>query len=162
MSLKNTLSKIVGEENLDTPFKIATGRQLSKQQMEKAKLISSEQSRKICEREAIPFSTLIIIPSSTASFKKTRTKEFLYRTEDGEYTHRVEESELMSTPDASEGWKRIHTGFYPYLTTTSVYDTQGRIKSKKIIQEYGDSHLGTKEVEFCPAGSWFGKKVGSN
>jgi len=66
-----------------------------------------------------------------------------------------------TTPDASEGWNRQHTGFYPIAQRTREYNPEGFL-IKEVLMEGPPLHIGDsiKVKHFNPPGVWFGENVG--
>jgi hypothetical protein len=128
-------------ENLLKTAKIVCGRQLSEKQMEKAISEEEEKENKFLVRA-----------------NKRKNIKRVIKLESGEYEKFEQNFRLMQTPDASRGWEKIHEGYYLSKTTKTLYDEEGKIKLKFVLEgnpyEMGDSYLKL----FEPAGSWFGKK----
>jgi len=125
-------------KTLTDRLKIALGRQLSPKQMANAKeeikrvnLLCSNEPKKIDELEKYP---------------------------SGEFVRFRQRFQYMTTPDASQGMRRPHTGYYPYKTIVELYNSKGRIKQKTVSD--GNLYIGGDHITrvFNPPGRLIGRR----
>lgn len=140
-------------EKLVDKLKIVFGRKLTPEQMKSARIRGENEGLKI-------------IAGSDKPLKKI---DGLEKHSSGEFVRFRQKFEYMATPDASEGWSRVHRGYYPSKTILEVYDGDGLLKFKEVSDRnlytsgMGDTHsLGwgsTTRTVFEPHGSFRGKKI---
>jgi hypothetical protein len=121
-------------------LKLVLGRQLSPKQMANAR----EESRKFT----------IAAHSSDEPMKIDRIERF----PSGEFVRFRQRFSYMTTPDASHGWNRPHTNYYPSRTVVEVYDLKGRLKEKTVSD--GNLYVGRDHITrvFNPPGRLIGKR----
>lgn len=129
--MKEILGKIV------RGAKIATGRQLSADQM----------------AHAAPARKGWIVKINSAD---GRTEDVIEKRDDGTFFREKISYTWTSTPDFSYGSEIMHTGFYPDKTTVSRYDADGKL----VARDIGYGGLANPSFQhpshriFNPAGSW--------
>ena len=127
--------------SLTDMLKIALGRKLSQRQMERAKggdpnHVPGDAS----EREGSGTFDNIAIVGDKIEYRKRK------------YKFRV-------TPDASEGSKVLHRGFYPVEDEERTYNKDGLLEKRTVSYMPGGlSVIDTKRLVYEPAGCWIGKR----
>ena len=127
-------------QKLVNRLKIVLGRQLSLKQMANAIVRGeSKGSTILCSNEPKKIDELEKYPS-------------------GEFVRFRQRFQYMTTPDASQGMRRPHTGYYPSKTVVEVYDLKGRIKQKTVSD--GNLYIGGDHITriFNPPGRLIGRK----
>jgi len=127
-------------KTLTDRLKIVLGRQLSPKKMANAIVRGeSKGSTILCSNE----------PKKIDEFEKYPSGEFVRFRQRFQY---------MTTPDASQGMRRPHTGYYPYKTIVELYNSKGRIKQKTVSD--GNLYIGGDYITrvFNPPGRLIGKR----
>ena len=126
-------------KNLGDRLKIALGRQLSPEQMANAK----------GESEVIT-----IVAGSDKPMKIDR----LEKCSSDKFVRFRQRFSLITTPDASHGWKRLHKGYYPSKTVVEKYNEKGLLVVKQVSE--GNLYISGKTITrfFNPPGKLIGKK----
>lgn len=83
--------------------------------------------------------------------------------EQGEYVIVETVGTTFQSPDASEGWERIHIGHRVKKTTTNKYDSTGKLRERVIDQTAWRTPLSSKRkkttVTFNPPGRIIGERT---
>jgi len=92
---------------------------------------------------------------------KSKPRNSIRMLESGDFLRVRQVSECIATPDASEGWNRIHVGYLPLLIVRFTYDLKGRLTEKRVSRssDRGISMHDSPARYFDPPGRWWGKRV---
>ncbi|HIH24512.1 TPA: hypothetical protein HA251_05745 [Candidatus Woesearchaeota archaeon] len=117
---------------LTNHLRILAGRQLSQSEIAKAKIGTNDETEEV-----------------SCSYMRLDDKLVVKETQ------RIH----TTTPDVSEGWQRIYTGWYDKRYTASTYTLDGKLIERTditLFPEEGWSPAQRKTVRYDPPGSFFG------
>jgi hypothetical protein len=131
--------------NLIDRLRVMTGRKLSDADMKRAETEKEEH-----------------LPGALGPSDYAGPMTNIFRDADGKIVKVRVEYTFAETPDASEGYRLIHSNYYMTKSTRSFYDNEGFLTEKCISSclPFGGSN-GQKEFTYLPSGSfrWHTKKV---